>query len=75
MVAVVLDEPSDYRPFSCRKFSVAQCPRWVNRVVAGACRSAADFRNAPKADASQNIGICREGRGSDISDNGSFILP
>ena len=24
---------------------------WVNRVVAGSCRSLADFRNAPKADA------------------------
>src|SRR5258708_5446506 len=31
MVSVVLDEPSGYRPFSCRKFSVAQCPCRVKR--------------------------------------------
>src|ERR1700730_13487939 len=31
--------------------SISQCRQWVNRVVAGSCRSLADFRNAPKADA------------------------
>src|SRR6478672_1733763 len=28
-----------------------QCLLWVNRVVAGSCRSLSGFRNAPKADA------------------------
>jgi hypothetical protein len=45
---------------------ILRCPMSaLGQLRRGRLLPAADFRNAPKADASQNIGICRDGPEAD----------